>query len=253
MKRASSHGHRAAVVTAAAGSVALLVTGTVLLAGVANAALVEVPETGTPGRLVLAADPYPAEFRDLSPGDTRAWQVQARLEDASSATLALELRKDGDLVTHPRGLRVTVQSCAEEWTGLPDAPVCASGAQPLTVATPADDYRFSSPSFNLPALAADAPVSLLVTLGVEDSPEARADTTLMGRTGDTDLALTAVAIDDTVPPVVQPPVPAPPGTGMPGLPATGGDLSALAAVLALAGGFLAAGLALRLHRREARA
>ncbi|MDF2580554.1 MAG: hypothetical protein K0S49_2133, partial [Microbacterium sp.] len=32
-----------------------------------------------------------------------------------------------------------------------------------------------------------------------------------------------------------------------------GDLSALAAVLALAGGFLAAGLALRLHRREARA
>lgn len=253
MKRASSHGHRATVVTAAAGSVALLVTGTVLLAGAANAALVDVPETGDPGRLVLAADPYPAQFQNLSPGDTRAWQVQARLEDASTATLALELRKDGDLVAHPRGLEIGVQSCAEEWTGLPDAPVCASGAAPVTVASPTDDYRFSSPTFDLPDLAAAEPVSLLVTIGVEDSDEARADTTLMGLTGDVGLVLTAVAIDDAVPPQPQPPAAPAPGSGLPGLPATGGDLSALAAVLALAGGFLAAGLALRLHRREARA
>ena len=253
MKRASSHGHRATVVTAAAGSVALLVTGTVLLAGAANAALVDVPETGDPGRLVLAADPYPAQFQNLSPGDTRAWQVQARLEDASSATLALELRKDGDLVAHPRGLEISVQSCAEEWTGLPDAPVCAPGAQPVTVASPTDDYRFSSPTFALPELAAAAPVSLLVTFGVEDSPEARADTTLMGLNGDIGLGLTAVAIDDSVPSQPQPPTGPAPGSGLPGLPASGGDLSALAAVLALAGGFLVAGLALRLHRREARA
>ncbi|OYC95716.1 hypothetical protein [Microbacterium sp. Yaish 1] len=250
MKRASAHGHRAAVMTAASASVALLVMGTVLLAGAAAAALVAVPETGAPGRLVLASDPYPVDFTDLSPGDPYAWQVQARLEDASSATLALELRKDGDLVAHPRGLEVTVQSCAKEWTGLPDAPVCASGADLLTVATPAHDYRSSSPTFDLPALAADAPVSLLVTLAVEDSAEARADTTLMGLTGRIGVGLTAVAIDDVVPPV--PPSPAP-VTGLPGLPATGGDPSALAAVLALAGGLLAAGLALRLHRREVRA
>ena len=248
----SPRGRRAAVAAAAAGSIALLVTGSVLLAGAAQAALVDVPENGAPGRLVLAADPYPAQFSDLSPGETRAWQVQARLEDASTATLALELRKDGALVEHPRGLEMRVDSCGVEWTGLPDAPVCAGGAQPVTVATPADDYSVSSPSFALPDLAADAPVNLLITLGIEDSPEAMADTTLMGLTGEMGVGLTAVAIDGSVPAQPQP-QPQRPGAGSPTIPATGGDLSALAAVLALAGGFLAAGLALRLHRREARA
>lgn len=239
MKR--SPRRRIAVVATTIASMGLLATGSLLLAGAASAALVVVPETGTPGRLVLAADPYPAEFRDLSPGDTRAWQVQARLEDAATATLSVELRKDGALVDHPRGLEMTVQSCAVEWTGLPDAPVCSAGAVPVTVATPADDYSGSSPTFPLPDLAAQAPVSLLLTFGVEDTPEARADTTLMGLTGDMGVGLTAVAIDGAVPVPPQPPAK---------IPATGGNLAGIASVLALAGAFLTAGIALRLHRRE---
>ena len=246
MSRALSHGRRWGAIASAAASLALLITGGAVLAGAASAAWVDVPTTGTPGRLVLASDPYPAQFLDLSPGDPRSWQVEASLEDATAATLELELRKDGELVEHPRGLTMSVQSCAVEWTDFPAAPSCTSGLEDVTVATPADDYSVTSPSFELPDLAATAPVYLLVTLAVEDSAEARADTTLMGITGAMALGLTAVSVD-SLPPTPGPgPLPNP-------LAPTGGDLSGFVAALALAAALLAAGLALRLVRQGERA
>lgn len=223
-------------------SLASLSIGGIALSEGASAALIDVPVTGTQGRLVLSSDPYPAEFLDLSPGEPRFWEVAARLEDAATATLSLELRKAGELVDHPRGLSMTVDACTVPWTDPTTAPACSTGAERITVATPADDRESSSPRFSLDPLTADAPTYLLVTLAVEDSAVARADRTLMGLTGDMAVGLTAVALDDM--PVPQPRTP---GAA---LPATGADAIALLAVAALAAGLLGLGAALRLSRKD---
>lgn len=242
----TSRGRRLVAATLTLGvSTALLGFGAVALASAASAALIDVPETGQPGRLILSSDPYPAQFLDLSPGEPAYWQVAARIEDAQSATLALQLQKDGDLVMHPRGLTLTVDSCTTEWTGLDATPLCSSDAQRITVATPSDDYSQSSPTFDLPPIAAGTQRYLLVTLAVEDSAAAMADETLMGLTGEMGVGLIATAIDD---------VPVNPGTpGTPGgsLPRTGFDASTLAAVAALAAGLLGLGTALRIYRKGA--
>jgi hypothetical protein len=242
----TSRGRRLVAATLTLGvSSALLGLGAVVLAGAASAALIDVPETGQPGRLILSSDPYPAEFLDLSPGEPGYWQVAARIEDADSATLALQLQKDGDLIEHPRGLTMTVDACTTEWTGLTSTPACASGAQRVTAATPAEDYSQTSPSFDLAAIQSGAPRYLLVTLAVEDSATAMADGTLMGLTGDMGVGLTATAFDD-VP--VNPDAPGTPGGS---LPRTGFDASALAAAAALAAGLLGLGTALRIYRKGA--
>jgi len=236
--RPPARGRPLAAGALAAASAVAIACGVVALAGAANAALIDVPVTGAPGRLVLSSDPYPVEFLDLSPGEARYWEVAARLEDAREATLSLELRADGELVRHPRGLVMTVESCDTEWTGLDGAPLCATGGRAVTVVTPADDYSTSSPRFELSPLTPEAPQYLLLTLAVEDSAAARADTTLMGLTGNMAVGLTATAFDDRP---VTPPAPA--------LPATGGDPAAVAGMLAVAAGMLGIGAALRLRRR----
>jgi hypothetical protein len=229
---------RVAAPAVAALSALALTAGAVLAGQAASAVLIDVPPTGDPGRLVLSSEPYPAQFLELSPGDPAYWQVGARLEDAERATLSLELRKDGALVEHPRGLVMTVAVCDDPWTRLDATPACASGARAVTVATPADDYTSASPSFELRPLTASAPEFLLVTLAVEDSAAAAADESLMGLTGTMGVGLTATAVDD---------VPVTPGR--PSLPATGADFSALWAAAALAAGLLGAGWALRLARK----
>ncbi|MFB2555602.1 hypothetical protein [Herbiconiux liangxiaofengii] len=187
------------VVTGAIGAAAVLAltAGSLLLADSARAAFVDVPTaTGMPGRLVLAADPYPAMFPDLSPGDPAYWRVDARLEDAARATLSLELRKDGELAEHPRGLVMTVDRCSVAWTGVEaGAPTCAEGAARITQATPEDDHSTTSPSFELTPLVPGSPEHLLVTLAVEDSAAAQADSSLMGLTGGMGVGLTATAVD----------------------------------------------------------
>lgn len=220
-------------------SAALMVAGGMLLAAKANAALIDVPPTGAPGRLVLSSEPYPAEFLDISPGEAAFWQVGARLEDASRASLALELRKEGELVEHPRGLTMSVAVCDVPWSSLDTAPICTSGERAVAVATPADDFTASSPVFELRPLTPTSPEYLLVTLSVDDDAAARADTTLMGLTGRMGVGLTAVAMDrpaDT------------PGAG--GLAVTGADAGMLLAVAAIAAGLLGLGAALRLCRQE---
>lgn len=234
-------GRTTAAWVVAVASAALLGAGALLLGHAANAALIDVPSTGAPGRLVVAAEPYPAQFLHLSPGDPSYWQVAARLENAERATLSVQLRKDGALVQHPRGLVMTVTACDAPWTGLDTDPICPAGAREVAVGTPADDWATSSPTFVLRPLTPAAPEYLLVSLAVADSPAARADTTLMGLFGDMGVGLTAVAMDG---------VPVGPGGG--DLPATGFDPTAIAAVAALAAGLLGLGSALRLGRKGMR-
>ncbi|MDZ8201274.1 hypothetical protein RZO50_07095 [Microbacterium sp. SSW1-59] len=235
-----SRGRRGSALVVATLSVAALGVGSVLVADAAGAAFIDVPETCAPGHLVLSSDPYPAQFLDLSPGDPAFWQIRARLEDASRATLSLELRKDGALASYPRGLVMQVDVCDAPWSGSPTAPECSRGARAVTVATPADDYTTSSPTFELRPLSPSAPQYLLVTLSIEDSATARSDESLMGLRGQMGIGLTATAIDD-VP--VTPPGP---------LPSTGVDVGTLVGVGALALGLVGLGASMRLARQGGR-
>ncbi|MET2011694.1 hypothetical protein ABXJ56_09105 [Microbacterium chocolatum] len=235
-------GRRGSALFVAALSLASLGIGSVLVADAARAAFVDVPPTGAPGRLVLSADPYPAEFLDLSPGDPAFWQIRARLEDATRATLALELRKSGALAAYPRGLVMQVDVCDAPWSDFPTAPTCLPGARAVTVATPADDYTASSPTFELRPLTPSAPQYLLVTLSLEDTAAARSDEALMGLRGQMGVGLTATSIDDIPVPV------GPPDR----LPATGFDIGMLLGVGALALGMVGLGATMRLARQGGR-
>jgi hypothetical protein len=236
----------------AAASAIVLTGGALLLGQAANAALVDVPETGSPGRLVLSSDPTPAQFLELSPGDPSYWSVAARLDDADRAELSLELRKSGALVEHPRGLVMTVDRCDAPWEGLDagpgETPSCASGSAHVTTATPADDYVSSSPDFELRPLTAGSPEYLLITLSVEDSAAAMADDSLMGLLGEMGVGITAVTIDG----IPVPPGPPDGGGGGGGvLSNTGGDWLAAGAFASMTSGALGLGVALlRLGRRR---
>lgn len=210
------HGRTRSVVRAVTiASAGVLACGATLLATSAQAAYQEVPETGTPGHLVLLSDPYPAAFLDLEPGVVRYWQVAATIEGADEASLVLELRKEGALVDHPDGLVVSIERCDTAWTGVAEGdPQCASGRTAVARATPDDDFAASSPVFDLEGVDSDG-THLLVALGLAGTDTG--DESLMGLTGDVGLGLTAAA-DDRAVPVPQDP-PAPPI----GLPVTGAD------------------------------
>ncbi len=106
----------------------------------------------------------------------------------------LQLHRDGALVEHPDGLRVTVTACQEPWRDLDATPVCDEGAHVVS----ADPVRPPS------ADAERAPVSdpgaegstyLLVELAVADSARASADSSLMGLEATVGLGVTA-SVDD---------------------------------------------------------
>lgn len=257
MKRPSRQG--VAVATLATASVVALLSGAGV-AGAAAADYVAVPENGAPGRLILYADPFPAEFLDLRPGEPAYWEIAADIEDADRATLAVELQKSGALVEHPRGLAVRIDTCATEWAGVPSSPTCATGAEPVTTAGPSDDYTTGSPLFDLEApLRDDERRHLLVTLSIDDSAEASADETLMGLTGDIGVGVRAIAVDGD--PVDPEPPGGPGGPGGPGdgtdppvagLPVTGGPAVPLGAIALVAAGLVGLGAALSLARRKVR-
>ncbi|MCC4247395.1 MULTISPECIES: hypothetical protein [Microbacterium] len=237
--RRSRGRHGGALLVAAVSSV-IMGTGSLMIADAALAALIDVPHTGAPGRLVLSSDPYPAEFLDLSPGEPAYWQIRARLEDATKAELALELRKSGALAASPRGLVMRVDVCDSPWSGVPEQPLCASGAREVAAASPEDDFASSSPVFELRPLTPSAPQYLLVTLAVDGSAAAASDETLMGLRSRLGVGLTATSIDEV-------PVRAPDR-----LAATGSAPGMLIGAGALAAGLLGVAAALRLGRRGGR-
>lgn len=227
---------RSATVLAVA-SLAFLGAGSLVVADTALADLIEAAPTGAPGRLILASDPYPAQFLDLSPGEPAHWQIRARLEDATHAELALELRKSGALAAAPRGLVMRVDVCDSPWSDVADQPICRSGAREVTVAAPEDDYASSSPTFELRPLTPSAPQYLLVTLAVDSTGEAARDASLMDLRGNVAVGLTATSIeDDSARPAER-------------LAVTGAAPEMLLGVGALAVGVLGLGAALRRARK----
>ncbi len=198
----------------------VLVAGASLFSVRAFAALNDLPEPGLPGYLTLRSDPSPAQFMDLAPGSPARWEIDAGLQDADAARLTIEMRKDGELVDHPHGLEVTVERCDAEWTGSEDAPVCNDNWALVMDATPLDDYSTSSPVVDLDGLTAASGKYLLVTLALDDSPEAAADESLMGLTGEVGFGLTATGDGVAATPT---PTPTPGATVSPGTPGTPGQ------------------------------
>jgi hypothetical protein len=93
---------------AAVGAMLCAAFGVIGTAGAAAAGWDPVPETGTPGGLVLDSVAYPMQIPDLSPGNSAYWQIHTRVDRGDTVDLDLQLRKDGALVMHPDGLRVAV-------------------------------------------------------------------------------------------------------------------------------------------------
>jgi hypothetical protein len=224
-------------------AVLALVGGLGLIGTRASAALVGVPENGTPGYLSLSSD-WTTAMLDVSPGAPGHWLIDARLRDADVARLAVEVRAGGELADLDAGVVVRLDRCDDAWIPAPDpagphtAPRCAGGSAPVLDATPLHDLRAGGPRTALPDIAASAGEHLLLTASVDD---ARAgDESVMGRTGTLAVGLTAMGSDPVSAPAAA--TAAPPPRGI--LPRTGAAVDVVALALAAAGA-LALGLLLR--------
>ncbi|WP_188805781.1 hypothetical protein [Citricoccus zhacaiensis] len=177
----------------------------------ASGALEDVPETGQDGYLVLRADPYPAYFTGLTPGDRVTWTIETRLEGEPAGNLSLRLMGSGDLVDHTDGIRISVRSCTEpfattkpeatcpgEETRLVETTRLADVGDPVgqgpdggaqESGTDAGDPGAASGTWTLADLEADSPRYVMVTMGLP--AEASWDDSLQGRTGDVGVGLYA--------------------------------------------------------------
>lgn len=177
----------------------------------ASGALEDVPETGQDGYLVLRADPYPAHFTGLAPGDRATWTIETRLEDVPAGNLSLRLMGSGDLVDHTDGIRISVRSCTEpfattkpealcpgEETRLVETTRLADVGDPVgpgpddgALASGADagDPGAASGTWTLADLESGSPRYVMVTMGLP--AEASWDDSLQGLTGDVGVGLYA--------------------------------------------------------------
>jgi hypothetical protein len=180
------------------GSLVAIVGGLLLASGSAQAAWVTIVENGLPGHLSLFSDPLPADLLELSPGAPVQWQIKADLEDAYSP-LTIQFEREGNLVDRPDGLWIQVRACETEWTNFPSSPQCAS-AETVLAPTAANSPSLghpgtadsSTPSYSAGALRHGVGKYLLVTLSLPDTPQARADSSLMGLTATVGIGLTVL-------------------------------------------------------------
>lgn len=204
--------------TALALSTLAVIAGLALSTDRAMAAFVNVIENGLPGHLSLAADPYPTtlnpQFMAMSPGSTVHWQIAASLVDPSSP-LTMQFKRDGELVERPSndGLHVAVALCDVEWTGLPAAPGCATGALLVVPSTPANSAVFgplagnsdpvpgAAPVYSLGTITNAADKFVLVTLSIppQADPDAQSDQSLMGLQASFGFGFTAMGDDPDLP------------------------------------------------------
>ncbi|WP_354500223.1 hypothetical protein [Mycetocola sp. 2940] len=201
-------------------------SGVVLTAASAHAAMTDVPDSGMPGHLQLAAGPYPFSIDDVSPGDTEDLFIEASLADVESSTLALQLRGWGPVVEHPSGVTISVSSCREPYA----AGRCERGEASILATTALAPIE-AGRSWVLENLQADAPRYLRVRLGLPET--AGSDPSLEGLDGNFAVGLYASGASDA--PKGEPPVSV-------SLPRTGVNVLAIGLV---AGGAVLAGLTLQ--------
>lgn len=172
--------------------------------------LVEVHVDGVDPALVVTSDWSASSLKELAPGTPAYWLVDAWVVGVEGARLTLEIRKDGELMEVPNGVTLTVERCGEPWVDVPEDPACPEAQALVAVAEPEDDLSAQSPSFWIDTVDTRQPSYVLVTLALADTPEARADESLMGLTGMLGLGITAVEAipgepgEPTDPPTEQP-------------------------------------------------
>lgn len=216
-------------------AIAVLVVGVMSFSGRAWAAWVDLAENGLPGHLTLASDAGPTpNFMDMSPGAVEYWQIDVSLADPSSP-LTMQFARNGELVDRPDGLWIEGKGCSVEWT-MSAPPTCSGTMTNAMPGKPASDASYdSSPVMDMGTITSAQDRFLLVTLSIPDSPEARADETLMGLSATVGFGFTASG-DEVVTP------PTPPSS----LAKTGADILAIA-LMAL--GAVGLGLVVRSARR----
>lgn len=222
-------------VVLAVSAAVMIVLGVVLAAQadvLAARPLVEVRVDGVDPALVVTSDWSASSLKELAPGTPAYWLVDAWVVGVEGARLTLEIRRDGELMEVPHGVSLTVERCGEPWVDVPEDPACPESQALVAVAEPEDDLSAQSPSFWIDTVDTRQPSYVLVTMALADTPEARADESLMGLTGMVGLGITAVEAipgepgGPTGPPTEQPTdppteePPAPP-TGEPTSPPTG--------------------------------
>jgi hypothetical protein len=169
------------------------------------------PVTGAQGpHLQLQSDPFPAQFLDMSPGTVDHWQIAASLVDPN-ASLNVQFDHSGALVNQPvDGLQVQVQRCDAVWANVSTTPTCSDS--PANVFGPAAASAMPIGSIiDLAGITNAKGKFLLVTLSIPNTPQARADKSLQGLTGNLGFGLTAA--DNTA--IVTPP-PTPSGLAFTG-------------------------------------
>lgn len=126
------HLPRPALVVRIFGSLLLAVVGSLIVTTPGNA----VPIPGTGGRhLSLEADSYPAQWNEMSPGDSVDWQFWTVLSGQPDATLSVQITSSGDLAENSDGLRMLLRQCPIPWTEspAPTEPALCAGTPGSTV------------------------------------------------------------------------------------------------------------------------
>jgi hypothetical protein len=219
-------------------------------------------DAASAGDLVVEAHPLPAQFFDMSPGESRYWSIQASLLDAERGSLALRVFGVGDLVEHPRyPLTIAVEGCDGMLVGDDPRrhPLCDGATfapiiteQPLVgiSSNPAEDH--ADDVWTLPDIVRDQSRSFVVTLAVPSGGSD--DESLMGLRGEIGVGLFAAGEDaaQPEPPVGEEPPPEAEGPTQPNdLAATGGLLPV--SLLLIAAGTIGLGLVLgRVHSARRR-
>ncbi|GAA3654186.1 hypothetical protein [Microbacterium marinilacus] len=215
-------------------------------------------DQATPDRMLsLWTQGAPEEARSLSPGEPVSWLIRADHDDRTGpATIDVQLRKQGALVDHPRGLSVSIEQCMVPWAGWDTAtPWCPAPGGALTVTPEHDLSEAPSDPMRMGDMVSSIPHYFRVTAALEDSPAARADASLHGLSAVVDIGVTATggggATSEGPEEGDGPPDAGSDGARDPvGLTPTGGDLGDVARLLALAAAAIAAALGARLLRRR---
>lgn len=181
---------RPLIVTLSVIAVSALVSGLGLFSMRAVAVVNEVMMVEQSGVLTLTSSLPRDELLNLTPEQPVYWHVGADLTRDLTGSLVLEIRKSGDLATHPLGLIVTIERCDEPWLNLDSTPSCGQNQQPVLVATPFDDNSTNSAVFDLAGITHANGKYLLVTLTL-NTHEDRAGNDLMLLSGELGIGLTA--------------------------------------------------------------
>lgn len=252
---------RRGTVAATVGAVVCAALGVVGSGVAAATTWYPVPENGTPGGLVLETSTRSLSVPDLQPGHPAYWQVHTVVDRDEPIRTTVQLHRDGALVEHPDGLRLTVSACEEPWQGLDATPICEGGSIPGDTVVSADPSTPRSvDAVPVPVVDpdADGETWLLVELAIADSARAAADDDLMGLSATVGVGVTASADDPASADPNSAGTPAAGGPRAAGRPTTASGVASLAitgaafaAPLLLAAALVLAGVAVRLRRSAA--